>query len=40
MDMTDGMGWIMVGMGSAWLLTIIVFVLAAAALLKYLRGRS
>ena len=40
MDMMDGAGWMMVGMGSAWLLSVIVLVLAAAALLKYLRGRS
>ncbi|MFC4172401.1 hypothetical protein ACFOYU_10055 [Microvirga sp. GCM10011540] len=38
--MMDGMGWMMAGMGVAWLLTVIVLGLAAAALLKYLRGRS
>jgi hypothetical protein len=38
-DMMDGMGWMMAGMGLAWLLTVIVLVLSAAALLKYLRGR-
>ncbi|WP_262031704.1 hypothetical protein [Microvirga sp. Mcv34] len=37
--MMDGMGWMMAGMGLAWLLTVIFFVLAAAALVKFLRGR-
>jgi len=40
MGMMDGAGWMMAGMGLAWLLSVIVLVLAAAALLKYLRGRS
>jgi len=34
-DMTPGM---MVGMGILWLLAIVVLVLAAAALVKYLRS--
>jgi hypothetical protein len=37
--MMDGMGWMMAGMGLVWLLAVIVFVLAAAALLTYLRRR-
>lgn len=36
--MMDGMGWMMAGMGLIWLLTVIVLVLAAAALIYYLRG--
>ena len=40
MGMMDGAGWMMTRMGVAWLLFVIVLVLAAAALLKYLRGRS
>ncbi len=36
-EMMDGpMGWMMTGMGLFWLLVIIVLVLAAAALIKYL----
>ena len=36
-DMMDGaMGWMMTGMGLVWLLVIVVLVLAAAALAKYL----
>jgi hypothetical protein len=36
-DMMDGgMGWMMAGMGLLWLLAIVVLVLAAAALVKYL----
>jgi hypothetical protein len=41
-DMMDGMGGMMAGMGLLWLLAIVVLVLAAAALVKYLffsRGR-
>jgi hypothetical protein len=34
--MMDGMGTMMWGMGLLWLLVIIVLVLGAAALLKYL----
>jgi hypothetical protein len=34
-DMTPGMMW---GMGFAWLLAVIVLILAAAALVKYLRS--
>lgn len=33
--MTSGMMW---GMGVFWLLTIVVLILAAAALIKYLRS--
>ena len=36
-DMMDGaMGWMMGGMGVVWLLIILILVLGAAALLKYL----
>jgi hypothetical protein len=36
-DMMDGaMGWMMGGMGLVWLLIILVLILGAAALLKYL----
>jgi hypothetical protein len=35
--MTSGMVW---GMGLVWLLVIIVLILAAAALVKYLRSGS
>jgi hypothetical protein len=35
--MHDVMGGMMWGMGLVWLLTIIVLILAAAALIKYLR---
>jgi hypothetical protein len=35
--MTSGMMW---GMGLVWLLVIIVLILAAAALVKYLRSGS
>ena len=35
-DMMDGMGGMMAGMGLLWLLAIVVLVLAAAALVKYL----
>jgi type IV secretory pathway VirB2 component (pilin) len=41
--MGNGMGWMMTGMGLLWVLVIIVLVLAAAALVKYLvsgRGGS
>ena len=41
--MSDGMSWMMTGMGLFWLLVIVVLVLAAAALVKYLlsgRGGS
>jgi hypothetical protein len=34
-DMTPGMMW---GMGFVWLLAVIVLILAAAALVKYLRS--
>jgi hypothetical protein len=34
-QMTSGMMW---GMGAFWLLAIIVLILAAAALIKYLRS--
>ncbi len=37
--MMDGMGWMMAGAGLAWLVTVIVLMIAAAALVKYLRGR-
>lgn len=36
--MMDGMGWMMAGMGLIWVLTVIVLVLAAAALIYYLHG--
>ena len=36
--MMDGMGGIMLGAGLLWLLLVIVLVLAAAALIKYLRS--
>jgi tellurite resistance protein TehA-like permease len=36
-DMIPGMMW---GMGLVWLLVVIVLILAAAALIKYLRTRS
>jgi tellurite resistance protein TehA-like permease len=36
--MMDGMGGMMWGMGLLWLLLVIVLVLAAAALVKYLRS--
>jgi hypothetical protein len=36
-DMMDGaMGWMMGGMGLVWILVIVVLVLGAAALVKYL----
>ena len=36
-DMMDGtMGWMMTGVGLVWLLVIIVLLLGAAALVKYL----
>ena len=35
--MMDGMGWMMGGMGLIWILILVVLVLAAAALIKYLR---
>jgi hypothetical protein len=36
-DMMDGaMGWMMGGMGVVWLLIILILILGAAALLKYL----
>jgi hypothetical protein len=39
--MMDGMGGMMWGAGLLWLLLIVLLVLAAAALVKYLRsGRS
>jgi len=39
--MMDGVGWMMWGGALVWLLVIIVLVLAAAALVKYLRsGRT
>jgi hypothetical protein len=36
--MMQGMGSMMAGMGLVWLLVIVVLVLAAAALIKYLRS--
>jgi hypothetical protein len=36
--MDGGMGWMMMGMGLLWILAIVVLVLAAAALVKYLRS--
>ena len=36
--MMDGMGGMMWGVGLVWLLVVIVLVLAAAALVKYLRS--
>jgi hypothetical protein len=36
--MMDGMGAMMLGTGLLWLLLVIVLVLAAAALIKYLRS--
>jgi tellurite resistance protein TehA-like permease len=36
-DMMPGMMW---GMGLVWLLVVIVLILAAAALIKYLRTES
>lgn len=38
-DMMDGMGWMMTGMGLAWLLVLVLIVLGIAALVKYLRTR-
>jgi hypothetical protein len=36
-DMMDGaMGWMMGGMGLVWVLVILVLILGAAALVKYL----
>lgn len=41
MMMGDGGGMMMIGMGLVWLLTIVVLLLAIAALVKYLRsGRN
>lgn len=37
--MTDGMGWMMTGMGLVWLLVAVVLLLGIAALLKYLTNR-
>jgi type IV secretory pathway VirB2 component (pilin) len=37
-DMMGEMGWMMVGMGLLWVLVVVVLVLAAAALVKYLRS--
>jgi hypothetical protein len=34
--MSGGRGWMMTGMGLLWLLIIVVLVLGAAALVKYL----
>jgi hypothetical protein len=40
-DMMDGaMTWMMGGMGLVWILAILVLVLGAAALLKYLLSRN
>jgi tellurite resistance protein TehA-like permease len=36
--MMDGMGGMMWGVGLLWLLLVVVLVLAAAALVKYLRS--
>ena len=39
MGMHTGMGWGMgIGTAAIWLLTVLVFVLAAGALVKYLRS--
>jgi hypothetical protein len=40
--MMDGMGtnWMMFGMGLLWLLVVVVLILGAAALIKYLRTRK
>jgi hypothetical protein len=35
--MTDTMGWMMGGMGLAWILAIIVLVLLIAVFIKYLK---
>lgn len=37
MGMTDGMGWMVAGMGLVWLLIVTLLVLGIAALVKYLR---
>jgi len=36
--MMDGMGWMMFGGAVVWVLVIAVLILAAAALIKYLRS--
>ena len=33
----NGMGWMMLGAGAFWLLVLALLILAAAALIKYLR---
>jgi hypothetical protein len=35
--MMDGMGWMMAGIGLAWLLVVVLLVLGITALVKYLR---
>jgi len=40
MDMMDGMGWMVGGMGLLWFLVIILLVLGIAALAKYVFGRN
>lgn len=41
MMMGHGSGWVMIGMGVLWLLIVVTLLLAAAALVKYLRsGRN
>lgn len=38
MNMMNDMGWMMTGMGLVWILVIVVLVLSAIALIKYLRS--
>ncbi len=38
MEMMDGMGWMMGGMALIWIVALIVLVLVALALVKYLRS--
>lgn len=38
MQVTAGGGWMMIGVGLVWLLIVAVLLLAAAALIKYLRS--
>jgi len=38
MDMMDGMGWMMGGMGLLWILVLLLVGLGIAALIKYLRS--
>ena len=39
MDMMDGMGWMMGGMGLLWPLFVILLILGIAALAKFVFGR-